>query len=122
MPSPPTPLAHALATGPRLHRQRDEEPLYVFDSDFVEAAPRLRSLYEVPCVFSEDMFALLGDNARPMFRWLVAGPARAGASWHVDPSLTSAWNALLHGAGCPVNTLRPAERGGGGGPNPPLLE
>jgi hypothetical protein len=31
------------------------------------------------------------------FRWLVVGPARSGASWHVDPSATSAWNTLLSG-------------------------
>ncbi len=45
----------------------------------------------------QDLFSLLGRQ-RPPHRWLVLGPARAGASWHVDPSLTSAWNALLSGA------------------------
>ncbi|GIL43682.1 hypothetical protein Vafri_1339, partial [Volvox africanus] len=77
-------------------RQADEEPLYVFDATFAEAAPGIRKLYDVPHVFTKDYYAELGA-ARPNFRWLVLGPARAGASWHVDPALTSAWNALLSG-------------------------
>ncbi|GIL61055.1 hypothetical protein Vafri_15459 [Volvox africanus] len=77
-------------------RQADEEPLYVFDATFTEAAPGIRKLYDVPHVFTKDYYAELGA-ARPNFRWLVLGPARAGASWHVDPALTSAWNALLSG-------------------------
>ncbi|GLI68561.1 hypothetical protein VaNZ11_013027, partial [Volvox africanus] len=77
-------------------RQADEEPLYVFDSTFAETAPGIRKLYDVPHVFTKDYYAELG-MARPNFRWLVLGPARAGASWHVDPALTSAWNALLSG-------------------------
>ncbi|KAG1656500.1 hypothetical protein FOA52_012500 [Chlamydomonas sp. UWO 241] len=80
-----------------MQRQADEEPLYVFDAGFVEAAPKLRTLYDTPALFPEDHFALLGEDARPIYRWLVAGPARAGAAWHVDPTLTSAWNALLNG-------------------------
>ena len=28
----------------------------------------------------------------------MVGPARSGASWHVDPSATSAWNTLLAGS------------------------
>ncbi|KXZ56197.1 hypothetical protein GPECTOR_1g170 [Gonium pectorale] len=89
-------------------RQADEEPLYVFDPSFAEAAPGIRDLYEVPHVFDKDYFSVLGGG-RPAFRWLVLGPARAGASWHVDPSLTSAWNALLSG-GSRVRARR--QRGG----------
>ncbi len=46
--------------------------------------------------FSEDLFQILGDK-KPFFRWLVIGPPRSGSSFHVDPSRTSAWNALLRG-------------------------
>ena len=53
--------------------------------------------YSVPSLFSEDLLAVLDKPVRPAFRWLVAGPARSGASWHVDPALTSAWNTLLTG-------------------------
>ncbi|GIL61185.1 hypothetical protein Vafri_15582 [Volvox africanus] len=56
---------------------------------FYSACPLPRA--PSPC---QDYYAELGA-ARPNFRWLVLGPARAGASWHVDPALTSAWNALL---------------------------
>ncbi|GIL61186.1 hypothetical protein Vafri_15582 [Volvox africanus] len=33
-------------------RQADEEPLYVFDATFAEAAPGIRKLYDVPHVFT----------------------------------------------------------------------
>eukprot|EP00897_Mesotaenium_endlicherianum_P001635 jgi/Mesen1/149/ME1130687C07576 len=79
-----------------LHAQRDEEPLYIFDEKFGELAPGLLADYEVPPHFAEDLFEVMGPR-RPPFRWLVAGPARSGASWHVDPALTCAWNALLVG-------------------------
>ncbi|GLC36015.1 hypothetical protein PLESTB_000529500 [Pleodorina starrii] len=77
-------------------RQADEEPLYVFDATFAESAPGMRKLYDVPHVFAQDYYSEL-QGARPHYRWLVLGPARSGASWHVDPALTSAWNALLSG-------------------------
>lgn len=77
--------------------QHDEDPLYVFDDKFGEAAPALLEDYNVPHLFQEDFFDVLDPDQRPSFRWLIIGPERSGASWHVDPALTSAWNTLLYG-------------------------
>eukprot|EP01018_Ginkgo_biloba_P005285 Gb_12447 [translate_table: standard] len=77
--------------------QHDEDPLYIFDPKFGEVAPGLLEDYKVPHLFQEDLFDVLDNSQRPPFRWLVLGPARSGASWHVDPALTSAWNTLLQG-------------------------
>ncbi|MBA0837145.1 hypothetical protein Goarm_009324 [Gossypium armourianum] len=79
-----------------MKQQHDEDPLYIFDDKFGESAPGLLKDYTVPQIFQEDFFGVLDKN-RPSFRWLVIGPARSGASWHVDPGLTSAWNTLLCG-------------------------
>ena len=64
---------------------------------FGEIAPSLIEDYEVPEFFKEDLFSFMDDSERPPFRWLVIGPPRSGASWHVDPALTSAWNTLIRG-------------------------
>lgn len=48
-------------------------------------------------MFQEDFFDVLNEDQRPSFRWLIVGPERSGASWHIDPGLTSAWNTLLSG-------------------------
>ncbi|XP_068641349.1 lysine-specific demethylase JMJ21 [Aristolochia californica] len=77
--------------------QHDEDPLYIFDDKFGEAAPGLLEDYRVPHMFQEDLFDVLDKDQRPPFRWLIIGPERSGASWHVDPALTSAWNTLLSG-------------------------
>ncbi|ERN14745.1 F-box protein At1g78280 [Amborella trichopoda] len=77
--------------------QHDEDPLYIFDEKFVEVAPGLLKDYAVPHLFEEDLFDVLDISERPSFRWLIIGPERSGASWHVDPALTSAWNTLLVG-------------------------
>jgi hypothetical protein len=79
--------------------QKDEMPLYVFDSKFAEKCPVLLSHYDphtLPC-FKENFLAPLGKLMRPDFRWLVVGPARSGAPWHIDPHHTSAWNVCLFG-------------------------
>ncbi|KAI6687816.1 hypothetical protein NL676_024644 [Syzygium grande] len=77
--------------------QHDEDPLYIFDDNFGEAAPGLLKDYCVPHLFQEDFFDVLDFEQRPPYRWLIIGPERSGASWHVDPALTSAWNTLLCG-------------------------
>ncbi|KAF5193236.1 Bifunctional arginine demethylase and lysyl-hydroxylase jmjd6 [Thalictrum thalictroides] len=77
--------------------QHDEDPLYIFDDKFGEVAPSLLKDYSVPHLFQEDFFDVLDRDQRPPFRWLIIGPERSGASWHVDPALTSAWNTLLCG-------------------------
>jgi hypothetical protein len=64
---------------------------------FGESAPALLDDYSVPYLFQEDFFYVLDYDQRPAFRWLIIGPERSGASWHVDPGLTSAWNTLLCG-------------------------
>ncbi|ESW08264.1 hypothetical protein PHAVU_009G032400 [Phaseolus vulgaris] len=77
--------------------QHDEDPLYIFDEKFGETAPSLLKDYCVPHLFEEDFFDILDTDKRPSYRWFIIGPERSGASWHVDPALTSAWNTLLCG-------------------------
>jgi hypothetical protein len=76
---------------------KEERPLYIFDSKFGEKAPQLAADYDIPVYFREDLFSILG-NDRPDFRWLIAGPARSGSSFHIDPNSTSAWNAVVRGS------------------------
>ncbi|KAF9112155.1 hypothetical protein BGX27_003891, partial [Mortierella sp. AM989] len=67
---------------------KDQDPLYLFDPQFVETVPKY---------FEVDFLSLLNEEDRPPFRWILIGPQRTGAPWHVDPSGTSAWNTLLSG-------------------------
>ncbi|PWA69426.1 transferase, transferring glycosyl group [Artemisia annua] len=80
-----------------MQEQHDEDPLYIFDDKFGDVAPDLLKDYSVPHLFPDDYFDVLDSDQRPPFRWLIIGPERSGASWHVDPALTSAWNTLLCG-------------------------
>eukprot|EP01116_Phalansterium_solitarium_P024701 TRINITY_DN9122_c0_g1_i1.p1 TRINITY_DN9122_c0_g1~~TRINITY_DN9122_c0_g1_i1.p1 ORF type:complete len:544 (-),score=183.17 TRINITY_DN9122_c0_g1_i1:210-1841(-) len=78
-------------------RTREESPLYLFDKAFAEHAPQLATEYKVPAYFAEDLFSVLGPE-RPDYRWLIAGPARSGSTFHKDPNATSAWNAVVTGS------------------------
>jgi hypothetical protein len=82
-----------------MERNRDEDPIYIFDGKFGERAPALLEDYKIPDYFKEDFFEqCLPVDKRPDFRWLVMGPKRSGSAWHMDPYMTSAWNALICGA------------------------
>eukprot|EP00056_Hartaetosiga_gracilis_P002571 m.55050 g.55050 ORF g.55050 m.55050 type:complete len:513 (+) comp11110_c0_seq1:68-1606(+) len=76
--------------------QRDERPLYIFDPNYIENGPTIANSYAVPSVFPQCHLAVLGDK-RPPWRWLLAGPARTGTNFHVDPNHTAAWNTIIYG-------------------------
>ena len=61
-----------------MDQQRDESPLYVFDSSFGESVPVLLEDYAVPDIFPDDFFSVLGEVERPHYRWLTIGPSRSG--------------------------------------------
>jgi hypothetical protein len=59
----------------------------------------MAALYSPPAqIFGDDLFSFLPANSRPDWRWLIAGPARSGSTFHVDPNATSAWNAVVSGS------------------------
>lgn len=97
----------------------DTSPFYLFDSDVGADTAGGATGWRVPSLIAQypldeqalsdksmrvaeertraDLFSLFGD-ARPDYRWLIAGPARSGSCWHKDPNLTSAWNAVMQGS------------------------
>jgi hypothetical protein len=82
---------------------KEEAALYLFDRDFT-AVPALADDFEVPKYFNPqiakhgtDLYGLLGEKQRPDYRWLIAGPARSGSIFHIDPNQTNAWNVCVRG-------------------------
>lgn len=73
--------------------QSDRNPLYLFDPDI----SWLGLQFVVPEPFSDDTLALLDEDVRPDFQWLLLGPTRSGTLWHIDP-IGSAWNNVMHGS------------------------
>ncbi|KAJ1414119.1 hypothetical protein B484DRAFT_297154, partial [Ochromonadaceae sp. CCMP2298] len=76
---------------------REEAPLYLFERSFAAIAPQLQSDYQIPRYFSYSGRAGWEGEARPDFRWFVAGPARSGSIFHIDPNNTNAWNLCIKG-------------------------
>lgn len=73
----------------------DSRPRYVFDGKLpfdLAADYAAPPLVEQP---GDNLFGLI--EAPPAHRWLLIGGPRSGTGLHVDPLLTSAWNALVVG-------------------------
>jgi len=82
-----------------LHHNRDDSPLYIFDSAFEDDkhAKSMLQDYRVPTYFRDDLFRFVSESRRPPYRWVLVGPERSGSCVHIDPLATNAWNTLLHG-------------------------
>ncbi|GKY92405.1 hypothetical protein MPSEU_000211100 [Mayamaea pseudoterrestris] len=82
-----------------MEHNKDDSPLYVFDSGFDEdkAAKSLLLDYRVPSYFRHDLFGLVKESRRPPYRWWLVGPERSGTCIHIDPLATNAWNTLIVG-------------------------
>lgn len=82
-----------------LDKNRDDSPLYIFDSSFEDdkTAKSILSDYTVPSYFREDLFGLVSESRRPPYRWFLVGPERSGTTIHIDPLATNAWNTLIEG-------------------------
>lgn len=82
-----------------LYGNRDDSPLYIFDSSFENDryAKSLLHDYRVPTYFRDDLFRFVSESRRPPYRWVLVGPERSGSTVHIDPLATNAWNTLLHG-------------------------
>lgn len=81
---------------------KEEVPLYLFERNFC-ANPVLKDDYDVPKYFNSDvypgtdLFRFFGEHRRPDHKWLIAGPARSGSIFHIDPNQTNAWNVCIEG-------------------------
>ncbi len=82
----------------------EEAPLYLFERNFAYIAPNIGSDYCVPSYFNSDtashgtdLFRVFGEKERPDHRWMIAGPARSGSIFHIDPNQTNAWNVCIKG-------------------------
>jgi len=82
-----------------MRHQRDDSPLYLFETTLDEDASMRHMLddFEIPAIFPHDWFGLVNHEARPPHRWFCIGPKRSGTTVHTDPLGTSAWNAVTHG-------------------------
>ena len=81
-----------------LRHQRDDSPVYLFESGMEGCTQSLRDDYSIPSLFPDDFLNLVGREYKPPHRWFCIGPKRSGTTVHRDPMGTAAWNAVTLGS------------------------
>jgi hypothetical protein len=81
------------------HSCNAEKYLYTFDKKVLDRDDEdICDDYELPPFLDpENLFALMDEDDRPDYRWLLVGPHGSATPMHTDPHGTSAWNAVLDG-------------------------
>merc|ERR1719401_1772120 len=79
-----------------LAHNRDDSPLYIFDSTFDEDkhAKRILDDYEVPTYFDEDLLGLVGERRRPPYRCVLCDTI--GMRGLLARGLTMEWRELAY--------------------------
>ena len=80
-----------------MRRQHDDAPLYLFDKTFADTCPALAADFEAPRAFSEELFAVLG-NQRPDYRHVLIQQqtvAQCGSVQHALLAASSLQRAFL---------------------------
>lgn len=80
-----------------MRHQRDDSPLYLFESGMEGSTSSIRDDYSIPSIFPDDFLNLAGCENKPPHKWFCIGPKRSGTTVHRDPMGTAAWNAVTCG-------------------------
>lgn len=75
---------------------RDEDPYYLRNWEFHLEHTEIKEDYLVPDYF-ESWHVYIPEPHRPRLSWFYIGPAQSGSAMHLDPTDTSAWNAVVSG-------------------------
>ncbi|WP_375509762.1 cupin-like domain-containing protein [uncultured Nostoc sp.] len=75
---------------------KEENPYYLKYWGFSDDCPELLEDYNIPEYFNS-WHQQLPDEIRPRWSWIYIGSTNTGSGMHIDPAMSSAWNAVISG-------------------------